>query len=141
MEITEEYKWESPSPLRDEVVGRVAAGSGLFIAAGCISFAMNYIYIGMIFIVCAIIAGYYFYKKTNNTTISISNGILRYGKSTEVVLERIESVSVKRQFMLTDVLVIKISESLVGGIIPLHGVPTDVRNKLIDIIQSKIKNS
>jgi len=96
---------------------------------------------GIFFLFCAVISGYFFYTTSNNTIISISDNRLRYGKSTEVILEEVDDVSIKRQFMLTDVLVVKKSGSLASGVISLHGVPPDVRDKLIEIIQSKITHS
>jgi len=136
-----EYTWVSNKPLRDEVAGRVAAGAGVFVAAGCVSFALDSTYMGIFFLFCAVISGYFFYTTSNNTIISISDNRLRYGKSTEVILEEVDDVSIKRQFMLTDVLVVKKSGSLASGVISLHGVPPDVRDKLIEIIQSKITHS
>ena len=136
-----EYAWVSNKPLRDEVVGRVAAGAGIFVAAGCISFALSSAYMGALFLFCAVISGYFFYITSNKTIISISDNKLRYGKSTEILLEDVEDVSIKRQFMLTDSIVIKKYGSLASGVISLHGVPPDVREKLVEIIQSKIAHS
>jgi hypothetical protein len=47
----------------------------------------------------------------------------------EIVLEGVEAVSVKRQLLLTDVLIVK-KKGSVGDVIPLQGVPSCERKKI-----------
>jgi hypothetical protein len=136
----DEYKWTSSKPLPDELAGRIAAGSGVFIAIGCILVALGYNLLFLLSILGAVISGYYFYVTTKETVISITDNCLKYGNSTEIKLENIKGVKIKRQFGVSDVLVV-LKEDSVGNVIPLKGVPSEERNKIIEVIQNKINIS
>jgi hypothetical protein len=136
----DEYKWTSSKPLPDELVGRIAAGSGVFIAIGCILFMLGYSMLSLLLLFGAVLSGYYFYVTSKETIISITENCLRYGNSTEIKLENIKGVKIKRQFGVSDVLVV-LKENSVGNVIPLKGVPPEERKKIIEVIQNKINVS
>ncbi|MES9828947.1 MAG: hypothetical protein ABW201_11820 [Candidatus Thiodiazotropha sp.] len=136
----DEYKWTSSKPLPDELAGRIAAGSGIFIAIGCILFVLGYSMLSLLFMFVAVLSGCYFYVTSKGTVISITDNCLRYGNNTEIKLENINGVKIKRQFGISDVLVV-LKEGSVGNVMPLKGVPPEERNKIIEVIQNKIKVS
>lgn len=133
----EEYRWISNRALTDELVGRIAAGSGIFIAFGCLSFVLGYGLLSLFFAIVAIFTALYFYTTSAGTLISIADNCLRYGNSTEIKLENIKNVQIKRQFGITDVLVVSKHDSI-GNVMPLRGVPSVEREKIIEVIQAKI---
>ncbi|MEW8523991.1 MAG: hypothetical protein AB2552_13155 [Candidatus Thiodiazotropha endolucinida] len=69
--MVEEYKWESPKLLRNDVAGRVVAGLGLFVALVSISVALGFREVAFVFLMGGFIVGYVLYVTSPNTVVRI----------------------------------------------------------------------
>lgn len=132
----QDFEWVSESPLRQELVMKVAASFSIFFAVACILLALGYTLYSVVIFFVAIVASVIAFRKAGPTKIKVKGNDLYYGSSIHACLETLREVRVIRQLGVEEVIVLEGSKPHV--LIPIKGIPENVRIELISILNERI---
>lgn len=132
-----DYEWRSPAALPADVVAKAVAISGLFFASAVWLIMLDYIVVGVLLILLAIIAAFIVVRTTKGTKIQIKGSTFSYGVSHKVDLSDLRGVRIiTKQFWIEDILILEWGKG--GSPIPINGIPNKVRNELLEVLRERI---
>ena len=130
------YEWQSPAALQADVVAKAVAISGLFFAPAVWLIMLDYIVVGVLLILLAVIAAFIAVRTTKGTKIQIKGNTLSYGVSHKVDLSGLRGVRITKQFGIEEILILECDKG--GSPIPIKGIPNNVRNEMLEVLRERI---
>lgn len=131
-----DFEWVSEGTLRPELVARVIAGFGIFFAIACILLALGYTLYSFVFFLVSVVVAIITIIKTPPTKIRVKGNCFYYGSSIRARLENLREVRIIRQLGIEDIIVLDGAEPHI--LIPIKGIPEDVRSELISFLNERI---